>query len=202
MGYVKETYTTLARATALEEIIKGSAFLAFAAPMHSSEVAVQWIKQIRQDHPTATHVCWAYRVGSSYRFSDDGEPSGTAGMPMFRALEGSGLDHLAVTVVRYYGGTQLGTGGLARAYGGAVAELLKTAERLEVKPRVALKIWVPFDLISVLYHLLEPISLQDRVDDYLESGLQVSGLLLQEDLAALERALQERTAGRGVLKLG
>ncbi len=194
---MKETYITVARAAQREEIIKGSTFLAFAAPVHSSEEAVQWIKQIRQNHPAATHVCWAYRVGGSYRFSDDGEPSGTAGMPMFRALEGSGLDHLAVAVVRYYGGTQLGTGGLTRAYGGAVAELLRTAPRLEVKPRIAIKIRVPFDLVSVLYHLLEPIVWQDRQDDYLESGLQVSGLLLEEDLVTLELELKERTSGRG-----
>jgi uncharacterized YigZ family protein len=202
LGDVKETYTTLARAVQQEEIIKGSEFLAFAAPVDSSEAALQWVKQIRQNHPQATHVCWAYRVGSSYRFSDDGEPSGTAGAPMYRALEGSGLDHLAVAVVRYYGGTKLGAGGLVRAYSGAVAELLRNAPRLEVKPRLPIKIRVPFDLVSVLYHLLEPISVQDRTDDYLESGLQVSGLLLEEDLVALERTLQERTAGRGVLKLG
>ena len=77
--------------------------------------------------PAASHNCFAYRIGHEYRFSDDGEPGGTAGRPMLSALEGSGFDGVCVLVTRYYGGTQLGAGGLVRAYGGAASAVLDDA---------------------------------------------------------------------------
>ncbi len=78
---------------------------------------------------TATHNCWAYRIGQDYRFNDDGEPGGTAGRPILQAIEGQGVDRVVVVVTRWYGGIKLGAGGLARAYGGTAAECLRLAER-------------------------------------------------------------------------
>ena len=77
--------------------------------------------------PTATHNCWAYRIGSEYRFSDDGEPAGTAGRPILAAIDGQGCDQVVVVVTRWYGGIKLGAGGLVRAYGGCAAECLRAA---------------------------------------------------------------------------
>ena len=82
-------------------------------------------KPLRARYPDATHHCWAYRIGPAYRFGDDGEPGGTAGAPILRAIEGQGVDRVMVVVVRFYGGVKLGTGGLARAYGGTAAECLR-----------------------------------------------------------------------------
>ena len=107
--------------------VKHSRFLAQAAPVDSPDAALAFFAEVGD--PAATHNCWAYRIGSEYRFNDDGEPGGTAGRPILAAIEGQGLDRVAVVVTRWYGGIKLGAGGLVRAYGGAAAECLRTAAR-------------------------------------------------------------------------
>lgn len=86
--------------------------------------------------PTASHSCWAYVVGDQYRCSDDGEPSGTAGKPMLSAIQSEGLDQVCVLVVRFFGGTKLGAGGLVRAYGGAARQCLQEAPRVFMPTQV------------------------------------------------------------------
>lgn len=93
--------------------------------------------RVRKEHPLATHVCWAYisdRLGNLQRFSDDGEPQGTAGMPILDALRGKKLYQTAVVVTRYFGGVKLGAGGLVRAYSGAASECLDGAEKRFFEP--------------------------------------------------------------------
>ena len=115
----------LLREVTAETEVKRSRFVARAAPVTSPEEAMDFVRA-RSD-PAASHNCFAYRIGTEYRFSDDGEPGGTAGRPMLSALEGSGFDGVCVLVTRYYGGTQLGAGGLVRAYGGAASAVLDDA---------------------------------------------------------------------------
>ena len=115
----------LLREVTAETEVKRSRFVARAAPVTSPEEAMDFVRA-RSD-PAASHNCFAYRIGHEYRFSDDGEPGGTAGRPMLSALEGSGFDGVCVLVTRYYGGTQLGAGGLVRAYGGAASAVLDDA---------------------------------------------------------------------------
>src|SRR4249919_855167 len=122
-------YTLAAPARFVLEV-KKSRFLAQATAVETPTQALAWLAQISD--PDATHNCWAYRVGSAYRFSDDGEPGGTAGRPILSAIEGQGIDRVIVVVTRWYGGINLGAGGLVRAYGGAAAECLRTAARREV----------------------------------------------------------------------
>ncbi len=181
-------------------VVKNSEFLGFVAPSPTLEVALGWLEGVRGRYPDASHVCWAYKIGVQYRFSDDGEPSGTAGTPIFRVLESSGLDFLTVAAVRFYGGTNLGAGGLARAYGGVVAELLRLAVKIEVHPRVMVKISVPFEFISVLYRLLEPLDMLERVDGFTEAGLEVCFLGLESEVIQLKTLLQNATRGQGKLE--
>lgn len=115
-------FSTLAAAHRHSTVIEGSEFLAFAERADSAPEALAQLAALRTRYPDATHYCWAYQIGPLYRFSDDGEPGGTAGAPMLRAIGGQDIDHVMVVVVRYYGGIKLGTGGLVRAYGGAAAE--------------------------------------------------------------------------------
>ncbi len=89
------------------------------------------LQDLRAQHPTATHVCWALLAGGSSGMSDDGEPSGTAGRPILEVLRHHDLDGVLAAVVRYYGGVKLGAGGLVRAYTDAIAAALKHAERVE-----------------------------------------------------------------------
>ncbi|MCQ2369425.1 MAG: YigZ family protein [Paludibacteraceae bacterium] len=107
---------------------KGSKFLAFAHHVESVDEAKSIINKYKKEHHKARHVCFAYRIGENaeiYRGCDDGEPSGTAGKPILRQLETSNLTNSMIVVVRYFGGTLLGTGGLVRAYREAAADALK-----------------------------------------------------------------------------
>src|SRR3546814_8445542 len=97
---------TLSAPCAYHEEIKKSRFEAHAAPVASVAEAMAFFAA-RSD-PTATHNCWAYRIGQAYRYNDDGEPGGTAGRPMLQAIDGQGLDRVAVLVVRWFGGVKLG----------------------------------------------------------------------------------------------
>jgi uncharacterized YigZ family protein len=124
-----KTYLVPAQSWQTELEIKRSKFLVHAANAGSRQLADEFIKDLRVQHPQANHVCWAYIAGppntTIRSMSDDGEPSGTAGMPMLKVLEYSGYGDIVVAVVRYFGGTKLGTGGLQRAYSDAVSLLLK-----------------------------------------------------------------------------
>ena len=110
-------YVTLKSSSEHSTVVKGSEFLAFAAPANDVKTALGFLQRIRNRYPDATHVCWAYKIFDQYRFSDDGEPGGTAGAPIFRAFEGSKLECVVVAVVRYYGGVNLGAGDQDRARG-------------------------------------------------------------------------------------
>lgn len=122
------SYQIPAETRQVELEIKRSKFLTFATYADNRVKAETFIKDLRQQHPQANHVCWAYIAGAPNTtirsMSDDGEPSGTAGMPMLKVLEYSGYGDIAVAVVRYFGGTKLGTGGLQRAYSDAVSLVL------------------------------------------------------------------------------
>jgi len=118
---------TLTAPCTYEEDIKKSRFLVYAGPVTTVSEAMGFLGA--HSDLAATHNCWAYRIGQEYRFNDDGEPSGTAGRPILQAIEGQGLDRVAVLVVRWFGGIKLGAGGLVRAYGGTAAQCLRLASR-------------------------------------------------------------------------
>ena len=110
---------------------QGSRFIAHMAPAASPGEAMAFIESLRKRYHDATHHCWAYRIGwgeeLEFRFSDDGEPSHTAGEPIYRSLEERGVSDACLVVVRYFGGVKLGTGGLARAYRGAARQAIDGA---------------------------------------------------------------------------
>lgn len=127
---------TLAGFCEHREEIRKSRFITFAAPITSPADAQAFIEQ--HSDLDATHNCWAWKLGDQYRSNDDGEPGGTAGRPILAAIEAQGCDQVAVLVIRWYGGIQLGTGGLARAYGGGANKCLQNAEKIELINRVPL----------------------------------------------------------------
>lgn len=113
----------------IEQVIDRSRFLCTVSRVDSTDEAQAFIRAMNAEFPDATHNCWAYVVGAPgstdrIGMSDDGEPHGTAGRPMLTVLLHSGIGEIAAVVTRYYGGTKLGTGGLVKAYGGAVQECL------------------------------------------------------------------------------
>ncbi|MEV7277785.1 YigZ family protein [Streptomyces sp. NPDC093111] len=124
---MQEQYRTLAGEGVHESEINRSRFICALAPVATEEEAQAFVARIRREHPTATHNCFAYVVGadaSVQKASDDGEPGGTAGVPMLQMLLRREMRYVAAVVTRYYGGVKLGAGGLIRAYGGVVGEAL------------------------------------------------------------------------------
>lgn len=122
-------YNIPAKTTRYEQEIKKSRFIAYAANAATPEAAHDFINQIRREYSDARHVCWAFVAGKPgsttlVSFSDDGEPNGTAGMPMLNVLQHGEVGDIVVVVVRYFGGIKLGTGGLARAYSSSVTAVL------------------------------------------------------------------------------
>ncbi|KQX14569.1 IMPACT family protein [Streptomyces sp. Root431] len=124
---MQEQYRTLAHEGVHETEINRSRFLCALAPVADEREAQEFVARIRKEHPTATHNCFAYVLGadaSVQKASDDGEPGGTAGVPMLQMLLRREMRYVAAVVTRYYGGVKLGAGGLIRAYGGVVGEAL------------------------------------------------------------------------------
>lgn len=195
-----DPYTTLAGEHRHSAVVDNSEFLAFAARADTPQQVLAYLETVRARYPDATHHCWAYLIGAEYRFNDDGEPGGTAGAPMLRAIGSQGLDHVMAVVARYYGGVKLGTGGLVRAYGGTAAECLRTAPRLEVRPRQPLRVRVAFAHLSALYHLLETFGAERGAEEYAASGLEMAVALLPEDVDAFTAALADATRGEGAVE--
>ncbi len=135
-----DRYNTVTSAAEGEIKVKGSRFLSFVSPVKNSEEAEIRIRFIARKHHDASHVCFAYRIeGGIFRISDAGEPSGTAGKPILDVIDGHGLCFVLCVVVRYFGGTKLGTGGLARAYAGAAKEAVGRAKTTEKWITVSMK---------------------------------------------------------------
>ncbi len=114
-----DSYITLSGSSREEIVISKSRFIGYAAPCADEQEALAFLQRIREEHKTATHHCYAYIIGENsgiMRYSDDGEPGGTAGLPIMDVLRNGSLVNSCVVVVRYFGGVLLGTGGLVRAY--------------------------------------------------------------------------------------
>ncbi|MDV6375369.1 IMPACT family protein [Deinococcus arenicola] len=183
-------------------MVDNSEFLAFAARADTPAEALAYLDTVKARYPDATHHCWAYQIGAEYRFNDDGEPGGTAGAPMLRAIGGQNLDHVMAVVVRYYGGVKLGTGVLVRAYGGTTAECLRTAPRLEVRPRQTVRVGVPFPHLSAIYHLLGSFDTVRGEERYTASGVELDVGLFPEDVEGFAAALADATRGEAEVSGG
>ncbi len=189
--------TTVQGPFSLEVEIKHSRFVAHAAPVTSPEQALAFLQTMRDAN--ATHNCWAYKIGPLYRFSDDGEPSGTAGRPILSAIEGQGLEGVMVVVTRYFGGVKLGAGGLVRAYGGVASECLRQAPKRAIVPRVRCELQAPFEFSNALFNLLE--GLERENETYTEAGLCFVLSLEEKRLLQFQEQVRDLTRGRASLRI-
>jgi uncharacterized YigZ family protein len=146
---------TIASAVHHELIIKKSRFIACVQPMADRAGAQKIVAELRAQHPGAAHVCWALIAGGQSAAVDDGEPSGTAGRPMFDVLRHQDLDGVLATVVRYFGGVKLGAGGLVRAYTDSVAQALLTAPKIPIIKLVQLRCSAPYAMEGMLRRELD-----------------------------------------------
>ncbi len=126
MGDVKK-HVTLEKEGSATIIEKKSEFIGYAKPVKSEEEAIEYIRQIRKKHADARHNVYGYVVGNTTRYSDDGEPQGTAGMPVLDVIRKTGFTDAVIVVTRYFGGILLGTGGLVRAYSAAAKAAAEAA---------------------------------------------------------------------------
>lgn len=185
-----------------EEKIKGSRFIGVASPAASVKDAEALAERLWAEHPDARHVCWAFRGSTpdEVRWVDDGEPSGTAGRPMLAVLEGLDLRGAAVAVVRYFGGTKLGTGGLARAYSDAAQAALGAAQVVTLVPKKRLHLSVSYAHEGLACRLIE---LSEGIVEGAQRDAEVTlhAVLPAERVEALCLELQERTAGRARLSV-
>ncbi|MDX1997633.1 MAG: YigZ family protein [Thermoanaerobaculia bacterium] len=169
---------------------KGSVFLARLAPAGREEDARAFLAEVSREHPDATHHCWAWRLGPQphERSSDAGEPGGTAGVPMLQVLRGAGLADVVVVVVRWYGGTNLGKGGLARAYAGAVRAAVADIATEQRVPTVSLTLEVPYEKIGAVKRLIHPPKVELRSESYGATARLVL-TVWETEAATLEAAL-------------
>lgn len=149
------SYQTLSGEGRAEIIIKRSRFIGQALPVRSEAEARSAIEQIRAAHRDASHHCFAYKVGEVQRLSDDGEPGGTAGRPIYEVLERQGLSDALVVVTRHFGGILLGAGGLVRAYSQSAAAAVEAAGVARGENAVELRLSLEYSLLGRVQHLLE-----------------------------------------------
>jgi len=138
-----------------ELLIKKSRFIGCVQPVPDRATAQQIVADLRSQHPGAAHVCWALLAGGQSAAVDDGEPSGTAGRPMLDVLRHQDLEAVLATVVRYYGGIKLGAGGLVRAYTDAVAQALRSAEKILLIRRQTLHCAAPYAFEGLIRRTIE-----------------------------------------------
>lgn len=180
------------------EEIRKSRFIALAAPVASAAEAQAFITA--HSDASASHNCWAWKVGQQYRFSDDGEPGGTAGRPILAAIDAQEMDQVAVLVIRFYGGIQLGTGGLARAYGGSANKCLQAAPRRELIARESYRCHCLFAELPLLKARLAELDCLLEHESYDAIGAELQLVLPAPRAAELQRLLADISRGRIALQ--
>ena len=187
-----------------EIVEKKSRFIATVSPVESEEEALAFIEKTRKQYWDARHNCFAYVIGDHQelmRFSDDGEPQGTAGKPMLDVLLGEELHNTAVVVTRYFGGTLLGTGGLVRAYSGAVQEGLRSCVLAEKRKGLQLSIGPDYSGIGKVQYLLGQRGIRILSSEYTEQVVLTVLVPLEQKRELLD-ALTEGTNGKARLTPG
>ena len=156
-------YKTLRRSSSDEFIVNKSRFIGYAAPVQTEEEALAFLQSIRTKHKDATHNCYAYVIGQNagiMRYSDDGEPGGTAGLPMMEVIKAQGVVNCCVVVTRYFGGVLLGAGGLVRAYTQGCVVGLKAAQVVVMEPSQRYICEVAYPLWDKVQHAMKTMPVQ------------------------------------------
>lgn len=181
----------------IENIINKSHFIAHIRPVQNEEDAKAFINEIKSSHKDATHNCSAYTIGSEMNIqkaNDDGEPSGTAGVPMLEILKKLEIHNACVVVTRYFGGIKLGGGGLIRAYSGAVRDVIYDIGRVELREAVPVTITISYDLTGKFEYELASAPYMLRNQFYTDKvSYQID--VVKEDYEEFIQFLNRNTAG-------
>ncbi len=203
MNKTEDIYYTIARQSSVEIKRKGSRFIAGVLEAPTPEAAAEKLDAVRRREHAATHHCFAWRVGLEdnidFKHSDDGEPSGTAGKPIYDAICGRELTNVLVVVTRYFGGTKLGTGGLVRAYGDSAAAALDRAARKENFILRRLRVTIDFPLYDSIMRLLARHQARKTEADF-TSNVAMTVEARRSRIAGLREDLVQISAGRAKIE--
>lgn len=200
----KNRYPIPAGRKRLTDVIKGSRFITTVACASDVDEARSFVAQIKNEFSDATHNCWAYVVGPpgstvQANSSDDGEPGGTAGLPILNVLLKSGIGDVALVVTRYFGGTKLGRGGLARAYGGGARRVLREVALAERVALASLEVSVDYPAVEAIRRLTAAFEGSVTRESFGEAAVFEVEIPL-ERLEKFEEDLRETTSGRAKLR--
>jgi uncharacterized YigZ family protein len=197
MTHQSDTYCTITSRERAEIVVKGSRFIGSVAPVRSKEEALGYIDDIRKEFYDATHNCFAYRLGAqglNFRTADDGEPSGSAGKPILFILQKFDISDVVAVVTRYYGGTKLGVGGLARAYSDATEAALQLCTKFDVVQTKALRVFCVYEDINIIKRLLAQYAMryEESYGDVAEFVAHIPLSKAEEFSAAVTNATSAR----------
>ncbi len=183
---------------------KGSRFISFAFPVLTSDEAEEELKNLKKLYFDCTHICFAYILGEGeekqFRYSDDGEPSGTAGIPIYNAIKREELFNVLVASVRYYGGTKLGTGGLFRAYGHSAELILKNCEKRIVALKSEIPFSVDFEQTGLIMHIINLFAgIEIKKQNYTEKGIDFVLKIPVDKVESFKMELKEKSSGKIIL---
>lgn len=194
-----DSYLTVKREAVYELKVKGSRFIGQIRLCHDKATAESTLDNIRKKYYDATHNCFAYRVGLGneviFRYSDDGEPSGTAGKPIYDQIEGGNITNVLVVVTRYFGGTKLGTGGLAHAYSQTAQETIRSAGKVEkqITERIAMTVqFSDYNNVERLVHQMKAKIIDSEFTDIVRITAEIRISLVQD----FKEKLVDITSGR------
>lgn len=188
------TFKTIKKTSASFFTEKGSKFYGYAFPIHTKEDVKECLEKIQEEHPKARHICSAFLIGIGdqeyYIANDDGEPANSAGAPILGQIRSAGITNTYIAVVRYFGGTKLGVGGLIQAYKLGAALALKENEIIEVEPQASLSFKIGFDLMGTILPIIDKNNLNAKIENHTD-GVQI-GLTFNEKDESIIRGLFER----------
>lgn len=174
----------------LTEMVKKSKFITKLYPVQTEEEALRILEIEKAEHRDATHVCYGYKIGPSIKVSDDGEPGGTAGLPILNMIEKKQLDFILCIVIRYFGGIKLGAGGLIRAYGGAVKRALEKSSLITLNHGKEIQITFLYEKTKTVDYLLREVPiLHKSFDENITYVFHIQDTLLKE----IEKELKKIT---------
>ncbi|MBE5803669.1 MAG: YigZ family protein [Clostridiales bacterium] len=191
-------YKTLRQSSSDEFIVNKSRFIGYAAPVKTEEEALAFLQTIRTRHKDATHNCYAYVIGQNagiMRYSDDGEPGGTAGLPIMEVIKAQGVVNCCVVVTRYFGGVLLGAGGLVRAYTQGCVVGLKAAQVVVMEPSQRYICEVAYPLWDKVQHAMRSMPLQ-LVGSEFGTAVTFTLLVREKDAESVLNDLTRVTDGR------
>ncbi|HDM8071212.1 YigZ family protein [Vibrio harveyi] len=196
-------YLIPAQPAQFEEEIKKSVFITYLAHTPSVEAAKAFVEQIKTKHADARHNCWGFVAGRpedsmKWGFSDDGEPSGTAGKPILAQLSGSGVGEITAVVTRYSGGIKLGTGGLVKAYGGGVQQALKLLQTIEKKITTKLRLELDYGFMPIVQSLMPQFGAVEVDAEYSDQVVLVVEIELRE-VSAFTQAIINKSGAKAIV---